>query len=721
MPPNNNLTRFVLSITALSGVHLAQGAVLADFDGNDLAFEEGTAEGAPGVGILPGGPTGNFYQLLDGTGGNRPFMSFASDENDENDDYTGWTEITFKMDFRADLVEADGFGVNFLDTSVHGHSGGIGYNGVQERALIADSFGVGFRTFEATNATVTYNEMDVSGDVAYTLPSIDWASMEINLERNSITKDTTVDVTLYDQTGQAGTAENVFTDFEIKEFEIEDFRVQIGGRTGGSAMVLELDNIELDVVIPEFLDTDGDGLSDEWEEFYGLDGNDNGLNPNNLGAVGDPEQGADGDSDMDTLTNAREFELGTSPVSDDTDEDGFKDNVEDGGGTYVGPNQTGTNPLNADTDEDGLKDGVEIPTEEFVDIDQPGTDPNTFDSDDDGIGDGEEIFLGRDPTGSDDITPLPGLVADFDGNGEAFLDGAMRGARKGYFVVGDETSDGNYYRLLENVGNAGNFISFESSEDFTDWTTISFRMDILAANVDADGFGVNFLSTAVHGDSGVIPLEVDTVEERALINNSFGVGFRTFEATNATITWDGGELSGDMPYDLTPDAWVSVGIDVERDPVTKNALVDVNVYGERNGQGDVQNVFDDFAVTNLTMEDFRVQVAGRTGGAAMDLCLDNIRLIVDGGGQSGLEISSISQTVVSGNPDTLSVTITWNSREGREYAILASSDMDGGDLDLWEELEDSYPGAAGQETTSFTETGIPIDTLKRFYVVRISE
>jgi hypothetical protein len=723
---NNSLTPLVLSFTALSGIYFAQGAVLADFDGNGVTYVEGAAEGDGAVGVTAGGPTGSFYQLLSNIPSSRPFLAFDSDEANPDDDYTGWTEASFKMDFRAADIEADGFAINFLDTSVHAHTGGVTYanpNGLQqveESAKIPDSFGVGFRTFNGTNATATWEAVDISGDVAYNLPADSWGSLEISMQRNSVTKDTKVDVTLYDQTGQTGTSESVFTDFEIKDFTLEDFRVQIGGRTGGSAMTFEMDNLELDVVVPEVLDTDGDGFTDDWERFYGLDENDNGLNPNNNGVAGDPDQGAAGDPDMDTLTNAQELDLGTNPTSDDTDDDGFKDNVEDGGGVYVGLGQTGTNPLLADSDEDGLKDGIEIPTEEFVDENQPGTDPNKPDSDGDGVGDGAEIHLGRNPTRDDVVTSSPGLIADFDGNGEPYTEDGIRSAAKGSLVLGDVASDGAYYALLQNVGDAGNYISFESSEDYTDWRTLSFQMDVLASNVAADGFGVNFLSTEVHGNSGVIG--VDGVEERALINNSFGVGFRTFQGTNATISWDGLEMSGDGPYFLIADEWVSVGIDLERDPVTKDTLVDVLVYDQPNRQGAAESVFTDFSVPNLTLEDFRVQIAGRTGGSAMNLCIDNIQVLVDGGSQNVLGISAINTVVVpgaGGNPSTLSVTITWNSREGQNFIVLASPDMAEGQLDLWDELDDSYPAAVGAEATSFTETGLPLDTLNRFYIVRI--
>lgn len=63
-------------------------------------------------------------------------------------------------------------------------------------------------------------------------------------------------------------------------------------------------------------DTDGDGLLDGWEVQNGLDPLDNGMD--NLGTAtpndGDPTQGASGDPDGDTFTNAQEQTSGTKPL-----------------------------------------------------------------------------------------------------------------------------------------------------------------------------------------------------------------------------------------------------------------------------------------------------------------------------------------------------------------------------------------------------------------------
>jgi hypothetical protein len=688
------------------------GALLADFDNPQVAYD---AQGVRTPGFLAqqvvdDGPTGSYYHLLDGGEGDAGnYLSF-----DAPADTTGWKTAQFSMDYRADRVAADGWHIAFLNIPTHGatgvvRSGSNGFADAEEGGLFSNSIGVGFRTFNGTNATVNYDGQQ-SADIPYEQQQGSWGSVEVVIQK-SAEDNVLLDATIYPERGLLGAGQNVVSNYLMEGVALEQFRMQIGGRTGGSSMDLDVDNLVLNVIKAGEGDNDGDGLADLWENKFDLSTDDDGsIDPNN-GPVGDP--------DGDGLTNLEENALGTSPIDDDSDGDGYKDAVEDNGGTFVSLSKTGTSPLNPDTDDDGLLDGVENPLVDFVDADQPGTDPNNPDSDGDNFKDGVEIAAGSDPTSGDIIAVgNDGVIADFDLTGEKFAEEALRNAPIVGLQAQEGDSDGNFYQLLETVGSAGNYISFESSEDYTGWESFSFQMDYLSTEMQADGFGINFLSTETHGESGAV--QVEGAEESALILNSFGVGFKTFQSTEASITWDGIDVSGRLPFTLTNDKWASVGIDVDRDPITKTALVDVTIYDAPDRQGFAEEVYADFEVEGMTLEDFRVQLEGRTGGSSMNFSIDNLKLIVDGsgGGNSGIVINSVTKEVVNGS---VSVTITWNSREGQTYSVLASEDLALGDLTLWDELDDGVQAAVGADVTSFTESGLPLDTKTRFYIVRIPE
>ncbi len=136
--------------------------------------------------------------------------------------------------------------------------------------------------------------------------------------------------------------------------------------------------IMIEVLIPN--DTDGDGMTDEFELA-------NGLNLN------DPSD-ADEDADGDGLTNIEEFNLGSNVQDADTDGDGINDLDELNGGTDF---------LDPDTDGDRLTDGDELLL---------GTNPLLEDSDGDGIPDQTELDLGLDPLTFDVTTVVVGKVLD---------------------------------------------------------------------------------------------------------------------------------------------------------------------------------------------------------------------------------------------------------------------------------------------------------------------
>ena len=147
-------------------------------------------------------------------------------------------------------------------------------------------------------------------------------------------------------------------------------------------------------------DSDGDGMTDSYEEM-------NELNP----AVNDANEDKDGDG----LTNLEEFTKFLKANNPDSDGDTLNDKVESDTGVWVSAADTGTNPRSADTDRDGLPDGVETNTKLFVSATDRGTDPHKPDTDGDLFEDGREVSLGTDPLDANSKPAIPPLGPDLIG------------------------------------------------------------------------------------------------------------------------------------------------------------------------------------------------------------------------------------------------------------------------------------------------------------------
>jgi hypothetical protein len=185
-------------------------------------------------------------------------------------------------------------------------------------------------------------------------------------------------------------------------------------------------------------DTDGDGLTDEWEFKV-------------FGSLA--ETGA-GDADADGLTNLEEFTGGTDALKKDTDGDLLADGEEVK--TYH------TDPLKVDSDGDSLQDGFEVKT--------VGTDPTKMDTDGDGVNDDRELIVGSNPK---DATNMPrntsvGVVTGGDPGEGLDLEGnflyalAVGAGPEAYVQVGDAAfqpifADEVPGALLEAVSTAGNW------------------------------------------------------------------------------------------------------------------------------------------------------------------------------------------------------------------------------------------------------------------------
>jgi len=169
-------------------------------------------------------------------------------------------------------------------------------------------------------------------------------------------------------------------------------------------------------------DSDGDGMSDEFELLYtdppspvDLDPDDD-LEPDgltNLQEYNLQTEPNNVDTDGDTLIDGDEvagagLRPATNPAKADTDGDGLSDGVETNTMTFVSSSDTGTDPTNPDTDGDALSDGVETNTGTFVSDTDTGTDPFAVDTDTDGAEDWYEVAASyTDPTSSSDSPVIP--------------------------------------------------------------------------------------------------------------------------------------------------------------------------------------------------------------------------------------------------------------------------------------------------------------------------
>lgn len=175
------------------------------------------------------------------------------------------------------------------------------------------------------------------------------------------------------------------------------------------------------IAIVAIHDNDNDGLSDYWEDKYGLNKND--------------AADAGIDSDNDGLNNLAEYQEKTSPLLVDTDGDGLTDGDE--------VNLYFTDALNTDTDDDGLTDGEELTT--FS------TDPLNNDSDDDGLADGWEVTYNYDPLSDSGEANL-----DEDGDGLTNLQEYQLGGQPNKFelhsnvlILADNSTDHDSVRHLQ--------------------------------------------------------------------------------------------------------------------------------------------------------------------------------------------------------------------------------------------------------------------------------
>ena len=99
------------------------------------------------------------------------------------------------------------------------------------------------------------------------------------------------------------------------------------------------------------------------------------------------------DTDGDGLSDEYEMGIGTDPNNPDSDGDTLPDGSETNSGIFINNENTGTDPLNSDSDYDGLKDNEEVLCLKSSFIGPFCSLPLDSDTDNDGLSDGDEIYL----------------------------------------------------------------------------------------------------------------------------------------------------------------------------------------------------------------------------------------------------------------------------------------------------------------------------------------
>ncbi|CAN5270443.1 hypothetical protein BH23VER1_BH23VER1_10700 [soil metagenome] len=538
-------------------------------------------------------------------------------------------------------------------------------------------------------------------------------------------------------------------------------------------------------------DSDGDGLPNLWETLYGLDPDDNGLNPNNNGVPGNPDNGADGDPDMDGSTNAEEFANGTFPNNPDSDGDGLNDGDEAIHGTDPldpdSDNDTltdgeeialGTNPLNPDTDFDTLPDAWEVmhmldplddgstnfdngasgdPDGDGLPNDAElaaGTNPRVADTDGDTINDGDEVANGTNPLSpdtdgdglGDEVEPGLGtdpLLADTDGDG-----------------LGDGAEiDGGTDPLDPNDPAPGAFLAAYWPLDDTDGITTPDLgpngYDLFLNNLSAGDFfeisgrraaffnGADAILTRVHSPGDDLPINQHEAFTLSMWVNVLGSGQndrRVFSEGSTTSTDplfnigtrnDGSDNTLDLflrdaggpahqfsfgsPFDGT---WHHVVLTFNS--LNSRIALYIDGFLDRDDwifKDIVSPALDNTSIGGITRDVNSHWVNGFVDDVALwKIILTPEAIGALASGSSPTDLGSQPQfriTEVHRDQFTENVTLTWNSRPGRSYAVRFSPDLTGDPRD-WIDLTDSFE-ATGEVSTYTDETAS--DVAIRFYII----
>ncbi|MBN2474268.1 MAG: hypothetical protein JXB62_06655 [Pirellulales bacterium] len=238
---------------------------------------------------------------------------------------------------------------------------------------------------------------------------------------------------------------------------------------------------------------------------------------------------------------------------------------------------------------------------------------------------------------SNPYAPLPvissaTLIQDFDSAGTTNFTSSQWGSDPGPMpIAGGPT--GHFLRLVNNdVNSNSNAIAFDRGPDGGVSNSLKAEFDFCGSGADpADGFSIALLPTATYGSQGA---GVDPAPaEEPNIAGGLGIGFDVYPyfsdppTNRVTIFYDGNmvhEAQLDLG-DIDLDAGVFHHAELIAQHVSGGTAVTLTLTPDIHGTpGSPVTVVSDLLIPDMVPYDYRLQFAGRTGGANMSVDLDNI-------------------------------------------------------------------------------------------------
>ncbi len=215
------------------------------------------------------------------------------------------------------------------------------------------------------------------------------------------------------------------------------------------------------------------------------------------------------------------------------------------------------------------------------------------------------------------------LHQDFDSLGTTLFTTVQANTTPGPLVqAGGPT--GNYLRLMSNVNSQNNRIAFDRAVDGgvsnSLKTTYDFRIN--TSGNPGDGYSILLLPTSAFGErSG----GAGFTAEEPNVAGAFGVGFDLHPGlNNVSLHWNNAQVA-EVTAPINLDANVFHRAEVVARHVAGGSNVTVTLTPDIHGvPGAPVTVFSDYFVPGMLPYDYRAQFSARSGGATLDVDLDNI-------------------------------------------------------------------------------------------------